>query len=264
MKKLFAIFTLILFALGGSNSVLNAQNDGLDLSVDFMSRYVWRGTAFGNSPSIQPTLAFTKGNFEIGAWGAFSTNGIVASQELDFYLSYSFSDALSITITDYFFPTDGAVHNYWEYNEDKTGHIFEGALSFAGTEKIPVGVLVGVNFYGADAITLVDDPNSAEFNQKDGIQYSTYLELSWSGECKNGTALDAFAGMTLNSPAEADNATGFIGETGFYGNTMGFVNIGVTASKELEITDKFNLPVSCSLITNPMAENIYMVFGFSL
>jgi len=45
---------------------------------------------------------------------------------------------------------------------------------------------------------------------------------------------------------------------------MGFVNIGITLSKEITISDDFSLPVCCSLITNPQAENIYMVFGFSL
>ena len=46
-----------------------------------MSRYIWRGTDYGHSPSIQPTLSLTAGGFEIGGWGAIATNSFF--QEID-------------------------------------------------------------------------------------------------------------------------------------------------------------------------------------
>jgi len=45
---------------------------------------------------------------------------------------------------------------------------------------------------------------------------------------------------------------------------FGIVNLGITLAKEIQITDKFSLPVSGSLITNPTAESIFIVFGISL
>jgi hypothetical protein len=53
------------------------------------------------------------------------------------------------------------------------------------------------------------------------------------------------------------------GESGFYGDYMGVVNLGLTTTKEIEITNKFKLPLTVSLITNPQAEKIYLVAGFS-
>ena len=42
------------------------------------------------------------------------------------------------------------------------------------------------------------------------------------------------------------------------------VNIGISTSKEVKITDNFILPVFGSVIVNPQAEIAYVVVGFSL
>lgn len=42
------------------------------------------------------------------------------------------------------------------------------------------------------------------------------------------------------------------------------VNIGVSASKEIEITDSFSLPISGSVILNPDTEQLYILAGISL
>ncbi len=48
---------LILFASFNRLQTLNAQiRKSLDPGGDFVSRYIWRGTDFGNSPAIQPCL----------------------------------------------------------------------------------------------------------------------------------------------------------------------------------------------------------------
>ncbi len=89
------------------------------------------------------------------------------------------------------------------------------------------------------------------------IFYSSYLELSYPFKCK-GLDFNVFAGGT---PNKADTKKD---ESGFYGNDPGIVNLGFTVSKDLPITEKFSLPLSASLITNPQAQNIFLVFGISL
>lgn len=42
------------------------------------------------------------------------------------------------------------------------------------------------------------------------------------------------------------------------------VNIGVSTSKEIEITDSFSLPISGSVILNPHTEQLYILAGISL
>jgi hypothetical protein len=41
------------------------------------------------------------------------------------------------------------------------------------------------------------------------------------------------------------------------------VNVGISKSKEVKITDSFALPISASLITNPDAKQVHLVFGIS-
>ena len=78
----------------------------LSVGSDFVSRYIWRGTDFGNSPSIQPTVAFSTGGLTIGFWGAYATNDVY--QETDFYGGYSFdlnsSGSLYLGYTDLNLP----------------------------------------------------------------------------------------------------------------------------------------------------------------
>lgn len=249
MKK-SRIFTLILVFLSLSSALL-AQKDSsktdtpFNVSCDLMSRYIWRGLDLGSSPSIQPGIEFCKGGFAIGTWGAFSTN-LMGGQETDLYASYTLNDMFSLTVTDYFFPNEIEDYKYFDYARESTGHIFEGLISFNGTVKLPLSILVATNFWGADAKKLKDD------GSEDGIQYSTYAEIAYS--YKN---INLFMGFNVISP-DTDK-----GEVGFYGDSFGVINLGLTASKEINFADKFSLPISVSLITNPQADKIYMTAGFT-
>ncbi|PLW91873.1 MAG: hypothetical protein C0592_13585 [Marinilabiliales bacterium] len=246
---------------------MQAQEDGgFTVSTDMVSRYVWRGTAFSTAPALQPTFEFSKGGFAIGAWGSYSFLGFDGA-EADIYLSYTtLEDKLTLTFTDYFFPDEvnGTFNNYFEYDGDITGHVFEGAISWNGTESLPLTFLAAVNFFGADAKLIEDDTASADFNTVVGNQMSMYFELGYGVTCKDETELEFFLGFTPNEPRKADATTGYIGEAGFYGYTMGVVNLGVTASKEIKITENFSIPVFSQLVFNPMAEDVFLVFGLSL
>jgi len=249
MKRLFYLHAM-LFALiltSGLTTGLRAQSKfTLDPGGDLVSRYIWRGTDFGNSPAIQPAMELGYSGFALGAWGSYSTND-ANFQEADFYLSYTFKEMITIQVTDYFFPNGRATENdYLHYTDDSTGHVFEGLISFNGTEKIPVSLMIATNFAGADAHT------------HDGkLQYSTYIELGYSTHIGE-TSLDVFLGGTPTNPNKD------LGESGYYGPHAGVVNIGVTGGREIPITEKFSLPVSVSLIANPMQENIYFVLGISI
>jgi len=87
---------------------------------------------------------------------------------------------------------------------------------------------------------------------------SKYLELGYAADVK-GVAVNVFAGMALDNPEIAKGEP-----EGFYGQrAAGIINLGFTLSKEIQITENYSLPVFGSLITNPEAENIFMVFGIS-
>jgi len=243
MKKIMIVFLLFSSFMIFSQK----QDDNLDIGVDLMSRYIFRGTDVGGaSPSIQPYLTYTYNKLTIGLWGAYSTN-ITATQETDFYVSYEFNDHFNVLLTDYFFPSDNSDYKYFNYDKSTTGHLLEATLNYSGTKKIPVSLLLATNFYGSDAVRLNPDGT-----RKD-IQYSTYAEIGYAFK-----KFDTFIGFNLTDPDES------LGETGFYGDGLGVVNLGLKVHKKIKITDKYDLPINFSLITNPQAEKIFFVFGISL
>lgn len=271
MKKIYltAIFVIItalgnnLLAENPSNSVKKCKTT-IDFGADLMSRYIWRGVEYGgNSPSIQPSLTLSNGGFKLGAWGAFSTGGQNISQELDLFVSQTFlKDMFTITVTDYYFPVEWGDYNYFQYKKNATGHVFEGNLTFNGTKAFPISIMVATNFYGADAARINNDPQSTEFNTKTGIQHSTYVEFGYAFKVKD-VSMDSFMGFNCTTPRKANIQTGYVGEHGFYGSSFGVVNLGITAHKKIPITQKYSLPLSASLITNPQEGKVYFVFGVS-
>ena len=95
--------------------------------------------------------------------------------------------------------------------------------------------------------SLGDISVSANYTFAGATDGDTYVELGYSG-----TEFDVFAGLGNN--AYVTNING----------DVGLVNFGFSTSKEIEITEKFSLPIYGSLIVNPESKIGYLVFGISL
>ena len=134
MKK-----TIYLLVLLGLNSMGIAQ---VSIGVDVYSRYVWRGTDFGNSATVQPSIEYAMAGFTVGAWSAWSPSGAAGGNENDLYLGASLGP-VDLTLTDYFFPEYQGTDSL--FNMDK--HIFE--LS-AGFEVSGLSSVVAMNLSGDD------------------------------------------------------------------------------------------------------------------
>ena len=209
-------------------STINAQEEtkaSLDIGVDFASRYVWRGLEFSDSPAVQPYVELTSGNFTLGAWASYETGGQVVGQEFDLYASYSFGP-VSLGFTDYAFPVDGVSDGYFQMKN----HIGETTLTFDGVEKFPLTAMIGVNIYNDD-------------------QNSIYTEIRYPFKVGE-TELSAFVGAG-NEIYSLDG-------------DFAVTNFGVSASKDINMTDSFSLGVSASAIFNPDTEDAYLVFLISL
>ena len=132
--------TILLIALTGS-----VRAGEFSIRADAVSRYVWRGTDFGNAAAVQPSIAYTKGNLEVGAWGSWALNGAPGGNENDLYASYSFNN-FSFTVTDYFFPTFTGNDMFDDYGETG-GHVVETAI---GASFSKFSILAAINVIGAD------------------------------------------------------------------------------------------------------------------
>lgn len=272
-QKNLILLALSLMLLSANTVCGQEMSSPWSAGADLASRYIWRGlNAGGSSPSIQPAIEYTFGSekhaFSVGTWGAFSTSGTQTTQEVDIYISYTLNEKFSLILTDYFLPDETAArNNYFNFNTDwakinsgekaQTGHVLEAALQFNGTEKFPVRVLFAMNIWGADARKY--NEVGGVMTAEDKIVMSKYVELGYSTTLKNMN-LEIFTGIALDNPNIKKGEP-----TGYYRQeSAGIINLGLTLSKEIQITERFSLPVFTSLILNPEAENIFMVFGISL
>jgi len=269
MKNLYIALVLItsVFHLQGQDNLKKVE---FGLGSELVSRYVWRGTQLSSTPSIQPQMSVDFAGFELACWGAYNFNGAEGA-EVDLSLSYTIpGELLTFMLTDYYFPEDQLEEGqYFNYKNKETGHILETTISFNGTENFPLSFLISTNFFGDDSRKVNNEPGSEFFNETEGVQFSTYLELAYTINIDE-FELNAFAGFTPNKPKAAKTLIfnnvehDYVGETGFYGKTRGFVTLGVSANYALPISEQFSLPISSSLIINPMSENIFLVFGISI
>jgi len=231
LKYLFSALFLLLFA--AQIQPIKAQDVGF--GADFVNRYVWRGIDFGNSASIQPYIEYTNGGFTIGTWASYAVSPVdnavtsaVGAAEHDIYVGYSFGP-VSIGVTDYYFPAGSEFFNF--DNDGAGAHFIEPSISVTGGEAFPVTFYAAINAY--------NDPDD-----------SIYLEASVPFSV-NGTDLSLTVG-------------GVPMETAYYGTTAaGIININLSASRELPVTETFGLPLSATYILNPYVEQSYLVFGIS-
>jgi hypothetical protein len=213
----------------------------ISTGVDLMNRYVWRGLDIAGTPSIQPSLSVSSYGFELGVWGAYTlSNQASESDEVDLWLSYSYGfeneASVCVLMTDYYYPNTGAkFFNFNDYeNSDPGAHILEMGISFTGPASLPLTVSGYVNVH--------NDPGN-----------NTYFQIDYpfrAGE----TELGLFCGFTGGSE---DNPE-------YYGTKgLNVINLGLSAERGLEISDRVTLPVSVAFIVNPRAETPYLVAGLS-
>ena len=221
------------------------------VGADFVSRYVWRGTDFGESFSVQPGVTIGGGGFEIGAWGSYSVSGDGAgANEADLYGAYTFEAesgaSFSFGVTDYYFPSPEPEAGFLSSD----AHFIEPFVSISGPESAPLSLFAGMITHGGDNDLYVEG----------GLGFSL-------GEAEMGLAVGVVGGKSKFYETDGVAVT----------------NLALSASKELSITESFSLPVSVSYILNPSAElegeeeghegeghghegkgRSFIVFGFSI
>lgn len=234
MKKMYLLLFVLIFSITGR---LKAQDEAqeagtapspFDIGADVVSRYVWRGLELSSAPAIQPWISYgvslgEKSELEIGAWGSYSFEGLSDGSEADLYATLS-AGIFSFTITDYFFPADrDDTQNYFDFGN----HTFEGMV---GVEKNGFSASFGYYFAGNAA---ADD---------------IYVELGYTIN-----DVDIFIGGGDKSYTRTISETGQMEDGDF-----DLTNIGLTYNKEIK-----SIPVFGTLLFNPDAEKIHIVFGAS-
>ena len=201
-----------------------------------ISSAVLAGPVSAQSASIGADIVsrYVWRGLEVGAWGSYSISASGAgANENDLWATYTYETAsgasFGVGMTDYYFPSPRA-----EGYRDADSHTQEVSVAVSGSEAFPVSLYAGL---------VLDNDKPVYFEASVPFMVGD-VELGF-------------------------HAGAVSGESAFYA-TEGFalVNLGITASKELTITDSFAPPVSVSYIVNPAdsgsGNRAFLVFALSL
>lgn len=221
--------------------ITNLFSQSISINTDFVNRYIWRGFDLGgNVPSIQPSIKFIAGNFTLGFWGAYPVVQDAALSEIDIYASYSLTlqnaGSLSFGFTDYINPDNGIKFFNFANHDSHNGpgaHSLEINASYNGPEGFPITFSANIFVHNI--------PNNPVYFQ---LGYNTSI---------NGVGLNLFTGFT---PGDKNKY--------YLTDEFDIINLGFTASKTINITSEFSLPIFGSIILNPSRENIFYVIGITL
>ena len=236
MKKTLLITTSLFLLLLAITPVVSAQDEESPwgTGLDIYSSYIWRGAKFGSGPAFQPYVSFATGGFEIGAWGSISASTNEAL-EMDLYAGYTFefgeNASLGINVTDYYFGGD------WL---EGSNHFIEPLVS------VGVG---GFSLTGA-YMFMPEGSTNAKGEENSG---DMYIEAGY-GFKNVSIALGAGEGQYTMKEDSDGNVT----------DDFNICVISVGTSKDIQITEKFVLPVSGAVILNPATGGFFITAGISL
>lgn len=240
INKLFLFIAIIIFLsieIKAQEIDTVPKKSSFDITGGTISSFIWRGIVISPTLCFQSMISYSYKNFSIGAWGGVDLFGDF--KEIDIIAGYS-AKGFSVFISDYYGNPNKKYFNF----KQNTGHNIEAELSYEN-KKFPLKILIATFLVGEDKKINYDLTQTNTKLQN----FSTYFELSYTFRIKQNN-LNVFIG-----------ATPF---TGLYGNDFNVIYTGLTASKEIKITNKFSLSIFTTFSVNPQTENYFAVFGINL
>lgn len=237
MMKLSRLGIAVVMATAAATGVTAQDNVETTIAADIVNQYIWRGQECGEI-SVQPTLGVSYKGLSLTAWGSTELSNFGNAKEFDLTLAYT-TGGLNIGVTDYWFSKNGGdpQNRYFMYNANNTNHVFEANI---GYDFGPVALQWYTNFAGNDGVN--EDGNRA---------YSSYVELSAPfklGGCDWSAAVGAVPFATTSYAT-----TGFA-----------VTNVSLKATKDINITPSFTVPVFAGVAANPCSQKAYFLFGMTL
>lgn len=225
LAKLATVLILMLLFPAMSYAQDDAE-EGWSVSAEAVSHYNWRGIECGGL-SIQPDIAFTKGNFSADAWFSFGADTWDYDEflkEIDVTATYTLGNFEIGAIYYYYFHNSPFQMN----KTNEGGAQWEATLRYTLSDEIPFHIFVATVLGGDD----LKVKNNGDFRRA----YSTYVELGyeWAWE-KPGLSLEADLAFTPNKSQYT------------YFEKAGICNISARLDKEFSIKN-----TSMTAFANPM------------
>ncbi|MEM8556374.1 MAG: hypothetical protein AAGG50_00885 [Bacteroidota bacterium] len=220
----------------------------IDAGVTLTSRFIYRGLNLGEAPQVQPRVALNVQNFQIALWSSHplaprtdATENVSMVtrgenyREVLFWMLYNIDVGIG-TLTPYvqnhYNPNVGQLFDFDGGGDG--AHFFQGQLMFSGNDSLPIDALIGYVFH--------NDPGR-----------SIYLEAGYRFTLAQ-TDLRVFAGgVPAKSPFN-----------GVPTNEAALTNVGLSASRSIQVTEAFSLPIGFSFVFNPYLEDAFAAVSVSL
>jgi Bacterial protein of unknown function (Gcw_chp) len=248
-----------------NDTTSTANENKLELKVDIVSRYLWRGQCWGGDyVAVQPTIGYAlTPKFSLGLWATtnfkgdyFYPDGETAYkgyQEIDFYATYQINDFLQFQLWDYYWPSvskvEGVDNGFFNYGKEGTKTV-DAMLYFDFSEgyKFPFNATISTLVAGNDYRYDSEGENPKQ-------NFTTYLELGYTFTLFEKSASKAFnsielapvVGAVLNNKAEYYSYADY--------DEVSFVNMGVKATKEFDLGNGITMPLSLNYIHNGAKHN---------
>ncbi|WP_428224776.1 TorF family putative porin [Flavobacterium sp.] len=250
-----------------------------NLTLEVMSRYVWRGQCWGgNYVAVQPTLEYSvNSKLKIGTWATHNfqseyayPDGTVYKgyQEIDLFIKYQWKKYLRFELWDYYWPTisnvEGIDNSYFNYRVNGTKTVDFTTVLDLSEVWLP---------FNATLSTLVagNDFRLDENGENPKQNFTTYGEIGYSfinafkkisPKTLKNIDLYANAGMVFNNQAQYYSFADY--------DKPSLVNLSLKAERVFQLNDKWSLPIYLNYIHNGATKNTeafgknFWVFGAKL
>lgn len=165
-------------------------------------------------------------NYSVGGFsiGSWGSAGLDGFLEMDLYAKYAFDFGLTLGVTDYYYPGT----KYFDLSKGSGAHGVEANLGYTIS-----GLSLSANYI---------------FNEAGGAETvggDKYVEAGYSF---GKVSVFVGAGDGWHTPD----------------GKFALVNVGLSTSKDIKITDSFTIPLKVSAILNPKTEEYFLVAGITL
>jgi len=260
MKKINFIFLLaVLLACKVSHAQVSEENiveerneeeveDDSKLfhfNLQLKNMHLWKGLRVTDAPMTAVDLNYISKNgfFKAGVWGGRGFNGDYT--EFDYYVSFMHK-GWSLSIWDINNYSDYPDAKIFDYDRSTTSHFVDVTLAYQ-FQKVPLKLSWSTIVQGRD--TFINDDGQLR------NAYSNYVEASYVILNKSNWSLSGLVGGSWSfAPQEAH----------FYGDEPGITNVGFIYNRDLNIFDKFTLPVSATAGWYPVQDYGAIQVAFNL
>lgn len=220
-------------------------SDYLDFDLSIANNHLWRGIEVSDGLVMCSSLGVhdRNGYVKVGVWNGTNVTG--KYKELNFFAEFTVRRFRLAFWDTYNFSTDADYNNkeFFNYKAHSTGRFLDCIATYSFGERFPLTLTWSTILFGRDRYSLY----AAGSKQR----YSTYVSAAYRCLERQRWTIDASVGGTFTlADRPGDRST-------FYSSRPGIIDVRVTVTYDIKITDRYNLPVSSTVMFNPVENRAY-------